>query len=362
MIAPLLPRMAADFEMSIPAAASLVVLFTLALALTSPISTVVSGRFNRRDTLIVSMATFTAANLMAAFSTSFAALLGSRLLMAVAAGLYVPNATALAGVVAGPEKRGRALAIVSGGMTIAIALGLPLGSLIGHAFGWRATFLAVAALGAVAMAGILLGVHRQAGVHIRVAGISERLSVIRQVGIRRLLVVTLFWSTGAYAAYPYIAPYLIDVLGFHDAGIGATVSMWGAFAAIGVIAGGMLNDRLGSERVVRQSLRLLMFSFWCLSLAALLPARIALVPVLLAVAIWGFSVWAFFPAQMARLIAAGETSQAPVVLSLNTSTMYLGFSLGSAIGAGILGAGAIWGIGLFAGTTALLALVLNRRI
>jgi predicted MFS family arabinose efflux permease len=79
------------------------------------------------------------------------------------------------------------------------------------------------------------------------------------------------------------------------------------------------------------------------------------------VAVWGFSVWSFFPAQMARLIATGTPQQAPVSLSLNTSTMYLGFSAGSAIGAGILGAGVIWGIGLFAGCAALLSLLLDRR-
>ncbi|MFX6118866.1 MFS transporter, partial [Acinetobacter baumannii] len=85
-----------------------------------------------------------AANLVAALSSGFGGLLASRLLMAVAAGLYTPNASALAGAIVKPEQRGRALAIVSGGMTIAIALGLPLGSVVGHAFGWRATFGAVA--------------------------------------------------------------------------------------------------------------------------------------------------------------------------------------------------------------------------
>ena len=84
-------------------------------------------------------------------------------------------------------------------------------------------------------------------------------------------------------------------------------------------------------------------------------------PVLLAVAVWGFSVWAFFPAQMARLIAAGQPAQAPVALSLNTSTMYLGFSLGSALGAGILHSGALWGIGLAAGLAVAIALLLTGQ-
>lgn len=69
---------------------------------------------------------------------------------------------------------------------------------------------------------------------------------------------------------------------------------------------------------------------------------------LAAIAVSGFSVWSFFPAQMARLIAAGPSSQASVALALNTSTIYLGFSIGSAMGAGVVGAGAIWGIAAIA--------------
>ena len=83
---------------------------------------------------------------------------------------------------------------------------------------------------------------------------------------------------------------------------------------------------------------------------------------LVAVVAWGFAVWAFFPAQMARLIASGAAAQAPVALSLNTSTMYLGFSLGSAAGAGILAQGWMAGIGLFAGTCALAGLLLEQRL
>ncbi|MFC0407124.1 MFS transporter [Roseomonas elaeocarpi] len=360
MIAPLLPTIAADLGMSLPAVAMLVVVFTLVLALSSPVTTVLTGRLNRRDTLVLAMAVFTAGNLVAAFSPGFGTLLLARILMAVAAGLYAPGASALAGALVEPEKRGRALAIVSGGMTVAIALGLPLGSMIGHAFGWRSTFLAVAVMGLLAIAGVIGGVHRTAGSGMAVSGFGERIGVIRQSAILRLLAVTLFWSIGAYTAYPYIAPYLSSVLGFGAGGVGATVSLWGVFAAIGVMTGGALNDRFGSARVVAGSLLLLAAAFLAMAASTLLPAGFALVPILVAVATWGFSVWSFFPAQMARLIAAGPSSQASVALSLNTSTMYLGFSIGSAIGAGILGAGAMWGIGLLAGLSEILAFVLNK--
>lgn len=362
MIAPLLSTMAADFGLSVPHVALLVVVFTLTMAITSPIATTLTASWSRRGTLLCAMTVFTAGNLLAAWSPSFGVLMAARVMMAVASGLYVPNANALAGAIVSPARRGRALAVVSGGMTLAIALGLPLGGLVGHAFGWRMTFLAVGAMSLTAIVGILAGVARDAGAGIPVATLSQRLAVVRQPAVLQLLSVSLFWSIGAYAAYPYIAPYLTQVLGFQSAGINATVSLWGLAAAFGVTTGGALNDRYGSSRVARLSLMVLGLAFWALSMAAAaLSPHLAMVPVLLAVVVWGFTVWSFFPAQMARLMAAGSASQASLALALNTSTMYLGFSIGSALGAVILGRHAIWGIGLLAGACQFVALFLDHN-
>lgn len=362
MIAPLLSTMAADFGLSVPHVALLVVVFTLTMAITSPIATTLTASWSRRGTLLCAMTVFTAGNLLAAWSPGFGVLMAARVMMAVASGLYVPNANALAGAIVSPARRGRALAVVSGGMTLAIALGLPLGGLVGHAFGWRMTFLAVGAMSLTAIVGILAGVARDAGAGIPVATLSQRLAVVRQPAVLQLLSVSLFWSIGAYAAYPYIAPYLTQVLGFQSAGINATVSLWGLAAAFGVTTGGALNDRYGSSRVARLSLLVLGLAFWALSMAAAaLSPHLAMVPVLLAVVVWGFTVWSFFPAQMARLMAAGSASQASLALALNTSTMYLGFSIGSALGAVILGRHAIWGIGLLAGACQFVALFLDHN-
>lgn len=188
-------------------------------------------------------------------------------------------------------------------------------------------------MGLVAIVGILLGIRRDAGSNVAVASLSERLGVVRQPTVLGLLGVTLFWSVGAFVAYPYIAPYLAEVLGFGPTGISVSVSAWGLAAAVGVTVGGSLNDRLGSRRVVVGSLVVLGLSFLTLALATRLAPALARVPVLAGVVGWGFSVWSFYPAQLARLIGAGPAAQAPVALALNTSTMYLGFSLGSAIGA-----------------------------
>lgn len=362
MIAPLLPVMAKDFALPVPTIALLVIVFTLVLALSSPVTTVATGRMARKQVLLIAMALFAIGNVVAALSSSFTVLIAARVLMAIAAGLYVPAANGLAGVIVPPTMRGRALAIVSGGQTLAIALGLPLGGLIGHAFGWRATFLLVGAMSLVAIAGILTGIDRDAGQGIAVASLRERVSVVAQRSVLRPLAVSLFWSIGAFAAYPYIAEYLSAVLAFGPLEVTASVSLWGLCAAAGVMTGGVLNDRFGADTVVRGSLVLLALSFLALAVATVLPPGVSLGLVMIAVAVWGFTVWSFFPAQMARLIGAGVPSQAPVALALNTSTMYFGFSIGSALGATVLGAGAIWAIGVVAAMAELIALGLNAAI
>jgi predicted MFS family arabinose efflux permease len=106
---------------------------------------------------------FAAANVVAAVATNYWMLMAARILLALAAGLYVPNANALAGAVVAPEKRGTALSIITGGTSIAVALGVPISALIGHGFGWRLTFVVVGTLSVLATTGLLFGLDRDVG-------------------------------------------------------------------------------------------------------------------------------------------------------------------------------------------------------
>src|SRR6267378_7097030 len=111
MIAPLLPNLAQDLSVGLVAAGQLVTVFTLSYAFSSPILTALTGGIARRKLLILSIAGFAIANVVAAVATSYWMLMAARVLLALAAGLYVPNANALAGAVVAPEKRGTALVI-----------------------------------------------------------------------------------------------------------------------------------------------------------------------------------------------------------------------------------------------------------
>jgi predicted MFS family arabinose efflux permease len=333
MIAPLLPNLAQDLSVSLVAAGQLVTVFTLSYAFSSPILTALTGAIGRRNLLIGSMIGFAAANLIAAFAVNYWMLAAARVLLAFAAGLYVPNANALAGAVVEPHHRGRALAIVTGGTSIAVALGVPISALIGHGFGWRITFMIVAGLSIIATSGLLLGLDRNVGANLPVANLRERFEVVSERPILLNLLVTLLWATGAYAVYTYLATFLTHGIGIQETSVSLVLFVWGVAAAIGVTFGGALSDRFGSKRVILTSLALLATAFVTMSTSVhLLSPEAARGPVVAAIVLWGVSAWSFFPAQQVKLLSVAGMKLASVVLSLNASFMFAGFASGAALG------------------------------
>lgn len=333
MIAPLLPSISEDLSVSVGAAGLLVTVFAFAYAVSSPVLTTLTGNLNRRTLLIASLATFAAANVVAWASSDFYQLMGARILLAFAAGLYLPNANAVAGALVPPDQRGRALAIVNGGGSVAIALGVPLGAILAMAGGWRTTFASVAVLGAIGSIGLLFGLPKSFGQNFPTATLGQRLGVARNPAVLAALLSTTLWATGAYTVYTYIAAYVGTTLGPGGVPLSAVLFVWGVSAVMGMILGGRFTDRLGPRRVIVIALGVLTAAFAGLSaIAASVPASNANLPVLVAVVLWGASVWGFIPPQQARLIGVAGVNVAPVALSLNASFMYMGFSLGAALG------------------------------
>ena len=134
----LLPMLSADLGISAAVAGQLATVFALTYAIGSPILAVLFSNFDRKTLLLFALISFALANLSAGFSLNFGHLVAARVLMALAAGLFMPTANAVAVAVSAPEHRGRAIATVSSGLTIATALGVPFGTLIGYQVGWLA--------------------------------------------------------------------------------------------------------------------------------------------------------------------------------------------------------------------------------
>lgn len=359
MIAPLLPKLASDLSVSVAVAGQLVTAFALTYAVSSPVLSALTAGIERRKLLIVAMAAFAVANVVASAANNYWQLLGARILLACAAGLYVPSASALAGAIVAPERRGTALAVVNGGTSAAIVLGVPLGAIVGNSFGWRVTFVGVAALAAIATIGLIAGLRREVGVGLPVASVRERIAVARQAPVLLALLITTIWATGAYTVYSYLAPYVALATGIEGSHLSAVLFVWGIAAVAGLFIGGAASDIVGARAVMIPAFLLLALAFASLSASAIFfsPAE-ATVPVFLAIIVWGVTAWGFFPAQQSHLIEVAGLKVASIVLSLNASFMYLGFSLGAALGSLTLIRSSVVSLGWVGALCEIVALVL----
>jgi predicted MFS family arabinose efflux permease len=337
MIAALLPGLARNLSVTLMTAGQLVTAFGLTYAISSPILSALTAGVGRRNLLLMSMAAFAVANFFASTATDYWQLLTARILLAVAAGLYVPSASALAGAIVAPERRGTALAIVNGGTSIAVALGVPLGAMIGHVLGWRMTFVGVGIMASIAIAGLFFGIPRGVDNGLSVPSIRDRLTVVQQIPLLTGFLVTMLWATGAYTVYTYFTPYLTTVTHIDGAHVGMAFFVWGVSAVVGLFLGGTLSDRFGSRAVMIPAFAFLTLSFVGLSaIGHYLSGPDALAPVAAAIVIWGLAAWGFFPAQQSQLMQVAGLTTASIALSLNASFMYLGFSLGAMLGSLVL--------------------------
>ena len=349
----LLPMLSADLGISAAVAGQLATVFALTYAIGSPILAVLFSNFDRKTLLLFALISFALANLSAGFSLNFGHLVAARVLMALAAGLFMPTANAVAVAVSAPEHRGRAIATVSSGLTIATALGVPFGTLIGYQVGWRSIFLLIAALSALAVVGLAYGLPR--GLPRTTSSLGQRLAVAGRGKVLRALLVTLLWAMGGFTVFPYLST-AFAFAGIEARGISLALFLFGSAAAAGNILGGILVDRIGSIRTTAYALTLYMLVLGTISLTLKIGPGPHSSLILLALMVpWGIAAWAFPPAQNAHLVRISP--DAPMVaLSLNASALYLGMAAGSLLGGLTLSWGTASDLGWVGALSAVIAL------
>jgi predicted MFS family arabinose efflux permease len=333
----------------------LVTAYALTYAVGSPILAVSLNNIDRRTVLSLALTTFIAGNLAAMVASNYALLLASRMLMALGSGLCMPTALAVSVAIASPERRGRAVALVTSGLTVATVIGVPIGNLVGSLFGWRATFAMVALIGAVALVALLFGLPR--GLPRNTASLGERLAVARHGHVLTALVITILWALGGFTVFTYFAVPLRG-LGFDASQISLALLVFGGAAAIGNMLGGTLADRLGTFTTAALGLAGMASALVLHSLVLKLMPGQAHYAVLGAIFLWGISGWAFYPAQIASIIRI-EPQASMIALSLNASAMYLGFAIGGALGGAVLATLSPTDLGWIGGSSVAASLVVH---
>ena len=326
----ILPAIAKDLRISIESAGSLVSLYALALAIGTPLLVIALSRLPRKAVLLGLMTVFLAGNLLAALSHTFELLLVGRVITAVAHGTFFAiGATVAAGLVR-KEQAGRAISVMFAGLTLAMVIGVPLGSFLGNLMGWRLPFFAVvllAALGLGAMARWL-----PAGLAAGAGGkAATQLAALGSGPILTMMAVTVFGFGSSFAAFTFITPILTDVTGFSATMASALLIVFGAATFAGNLAGGYLTSHYGWQKALRMMLILLAATQVGVALA--ISSQVLMVVMLF---VWGVFAFGLSPALQAGMLATAErhTPQAVDFASgLNISAFNLGISLGSMLGA-----------------------------
>lgn len=244
VIVGLIPTVAADLGIGLPSAGLLVSLYALGVAVGAPLLTALTGRMPRKPLLLALMALFTAGNLLAWLAPGYEALVVARVLTGLAHGVFFSIGSTIATSLVPKDKAASAIATMFTGLTVALVTGVPLGTFVGQHFGWRATFLAVAALGAVAFVGSLLAVPRTLR-RTPPATLAQQWQVLAEPRLLLVYAKTAIGYGGSFIPFTFLAPILQDVSGFSPGAVAWVMGVYGVSVAVGNLWGGRLADRRG---------------------------------------------------------------------------------------------------------------------
>jgi predicted MFS family arabinose efflux permease len=329
-------------------AAVVLTTYAFAYALLSPIAATITGNVPRRTVLVTALAIFFLGTVISALSTGLAMLAASRILVALGAAMFTPLAAGVAVAVSAPERRGKALATVFNGLTLAQVAGTPCGAWLAYRFGWEAAFWAVAALAAAGAVTMYLTVPRD--VRFQASGMGAIVGVLKDGRTMFAIAFTATFITALTIVFTFFGPLIEASVGPNPELRTFFLVLYGIGAVIGNHVGGFLTDRIGG----RNTLIIL-----CLAQVAIMPvfSIIPLGPVVFAVlvGIWSAFAWSFMAPQQARLVPVAPQAIS-LVLALNAAMIYVGIALGSALASRILGWQGLAALGIAGAIGAVLAL------
>lgn len=323
VMAGLLPAIGADLDVSIPAAGQLVTVFALTLAVVAPVLSWLLSPLDRRKALQLALTVFVLGNVATALSATYPIALAARILTALGAATITATASSAAVAITPEERRGRAMALVIGGLTLSTALGMPLGNLIGSV-DWRLTLWAVAGLGVLAAIGISVSLPQ---VTLPATSLTARLAPLRQTKVLTILVATLLVMAGHYTVYTYIGAMTADgTTGSFPQALTVILFAWG----VGVLAGNVLAGYLVDKRpTLGVALAALAGGTLLLAISPLTVSHLVIATVWAAV--WGATDGMASVVQQHRLVMIAPAS-APLLFGLNSSAIYVGVAVGGVLG------------------------------
>ncbi|MFF3958575.1 MFS transporter [Streptomyces sp. NPDC001890] len=351
-----LPQVAGDFGVTIPAAGWLVSGYALGVVFGAPLLTVLGTKVSRKKMLMFLMTLFVIGNALSAFAPSFGVMLIGRIVASLAHGAFFGIGSVVAAGLVAPEKKASAISLMFMGLTVANIVGVPGGTYIGQAVGWRVTFVVVAALGVIGFLGVAKLVPetgRPESVTVR-----TEFAAFRNVQVWLAMAMTVLGYGGVFAAITYITPMMTEVAGYTEGAVTWLLVLFG----IGMFLGNLLGGKFADRRLMP----MLLTTLAALTAALLLFTATAHNKVLAAITLSLIGALGFATVPPLQKWVLDQASAAPTLASAaNIGAFNLGNALAAWLGGVVIAAGfgytsPNWVGAILSGTALLLALLAAR--
>ena len=360
VIAGLLPDIARDLGVSIPAAGQLVTAYAVGVVVGAPTLAALTARLGRKLVILAMIAIFIFGNALSALAPNYPLLMAARVVAALAHGSLFGVGVIVAAALAPEGRRASAVALLFSGLTIANLLGVPFGTFLGQIAGWRATFVVITGLGILSFAAVTVLIPNLAGGGA--IDLKSEFAVAARPKVLLALATTVAHSACVFSLFTYIVPTLEETSGWSPRAVTIILFLMGLAFTIGISLGGRLADRGVIRALIAAFSGLTIFSF---AFALVSPWAGAAV---VAAFVWGIAAFGTVAPLQTRVLDAAR--EAPNVAStLNVGAFNLGNALGAFLGGAVIGLGlgprapaivaglvALCGLGL-----ALTAKALDRR-
>lgn len=330
----LLLQVSSGLHVSVAAAGLLISAYALGVSISAPLLTLATRALPRKTVLVALMVVFTAGNAACALAPGYGALMAARVLTSLAHGTFFGVGSVVATGLAAPERRASAIAVMFTGLTAATLLGVPFGAWLGLAFGWRAAFWAVAAIGAAATVVVALLVPRVAA--DPAPRLVDELAVLVRPQVLLGLAMTVLGYAGVFAVFTYIQPILTRISGFSEAAVSPILLVFGAGLAAGNLVGGRAADRNPGGALLGTLAAL------ALVLAVMTIAMSGRASAVLFTGLLGAAAFATVAPLQLRVLEQAAGAGRNLASSLNIAA----FNLGNALGAWLGGVTIVQGPGL----------------
>jgi predicted MFS family arabinose efflux permease len=333
----MLIELSSDLGVTVHTAGLLITFGAVMLCVGSPLTAWLTSWIERRTLLTATLAVLALGNFASAFAPDYASLLIIRLIMLAVGALYTPQAAGTAALIVSPEKRGGTIAYVFLGWSLAAAVGLPLITFITSRYGWRAAHGGIGMIGFVSL--LLLAWRLPAGLRGARVDLKTWTDVGRNRAIIVLLLVTTLLMSGQFVVFTFMGPLLAKLTRVGPDAVGLVFAIYGLCGFIGIAIVTRIVDSWGAYKTSVMCISLVLIGITGWALSAGVYSLMAC-----SVAIWGLGFAATNSMQQVRLVSAGpELASASV--SLNTSVLYVGQAIGSAIGGLLYAHELFYGIG-----------------